>query len=223
MTGAWHVRWPWLGAAAGLCLSCSSPGPARSGNAPGRGAAHASTGGVRVYVDGSGWMGNGVEVARVTPVQIRIENDGHWPLSVRYASAALVSAAGETFRAIPPFDVRGAKHTALVPRFGHKNVAVAPYLASVYEGLEAEPSPMDFDYHDDVYDHWRRNLRAPPSRFMREVAIPEAWVRPDGELSGFLYFEQVPERLQEVTFSFDLVNADTGQRIETLCIPVLVD
>jgi hypothetical protein len=178
---------------------------------------------VRVYVDGSGWMGAGVELARVTPVEIRIENDGRWPLRVRYAATTLVSATGDTFRAIPPFDVRGAKHSALVPRFGHKNVAVAPYLTSVYEELEAEPSPMTFDYHDDVYDHWRRNLRAPPSRFMREVAIPEAWVGPDGELSGFLYFEQVPERMQEVTLSLDLVNADTGQTMETLCIPVLVD
>lgn len=223
MTGAWHARWPLLGAAAGFCLSCSAG--TRSGwsaSAAGQGAAHASKGGVRVYADASGWMGKGIELARVTPVQIRIENDGRWPLRVRYAAAALVSAAGKTFRAIPPFDVRGA-NTALVPRFDHKNVAVAPYLASVYEGLEAEPSPMLFDYHDDVYDHWRKNLRAPPSRFMQEIAIPEGWVRPDGELSGFLYFEQVPDRMQEVTLSFDLVNADTGQRIETLCIPVLVD
>ena len=53
--------------------------------------------------------------------------------------------------------------------------------------------------------------------------MPEAWVRPDGALSGFLYFERVPERLQEVTLSFDLVNAETGQRIEKMFIPLLVD
>jgi hypothetical protein len=58
---------------------------------------------------------------------------------------------------------------------------------------------------------------------MREVAMPEASVGPHGELSGFLYFEQVPERMQQVTLSLDLVNATTGQTTETLCIPVLVD
>lgn len=227
MTGACHARWPLLAAAAGFCLSCSGGsrlGPTVAAAPSGQGAAHAS--GVRVYADASGWMSRGAESARVTPVRIRIENDGLWPLRVRYDAVALVSAAGETFRAIPPFDVLDADRTAsssLVPRFVHQNVALAPYLASVYDGAEAEPSPMVFNYHDDVYDHWRRNLRAPPSRFMREVAMPEGWVGLRGELSGFLYFERVPERMQEVTLSLDLVNAETGRKIETVCIPLLVD
>lgn len=226
MTRTWRGRWPVLGLAAGVSLACSAGsrrGPAWSGNTSGQGVAHSSAGDVRVYADGSGWMGAGVELARVTPVRLRIENDGPWPLRVRYAAAALVSAAGKTFRAIPPFDVRDSDHPRLVPRFAHENVAVAPYLASVYDELPAESSLLAFDYHDDAYDHWGRGLFAPPSRFMREVAMPEAKVRPRGVLSGFLYFERVPERLQQVTLSLDLVNAETGQRVETIFIPLLVD
>lgn len=219
-TGSVHARWLLLGAAATGGLACGPRVEPASG-VMARSVAHAE--GVRVYADGSGWLGRGAELARVTPVRVRIENDGPWPLRVRYAGAVLVSDAGETFRAVPPFDVHAAHSPALAPRFDHDNVALAPYLGSVYAGLPAEPSPMVFDYHDDVYDHWGKNLRAAPSRFMREVAMPEALVLPRGELSGFLYFEQVPERMQEVTLSLELLHADTGQRIPTICLPVLVD
>lgn len=228
MTRIWRARGLLLLAGAGACLGCSSGSrrePARSMIAAAQGAADARTEGVRVFANSSGWAAGHVTLARVTPVQVRIENDGRRPLRVRYSGAFMVDARGQTYRAIPPFAARREslpESTPLAPRFEQRNVALAPYLKTLYE-LDSEPWPMAYDYHDETYDHWRTVLRGRPPRLMREAALPEGSVRPGGELSGFLYFERVPQVLQEVTLGLELIDAETGERLDTVCVPLVVD
>lgn len=81
---------------------------------------------------------------------------------------------------------------------------------------------MDLEYYDHLYDNWEVEIPL-PTKHMQEVALPEALVRPRGELSGYVYFERVPPSNEQVTLNFELVNADTGQSFGTASIPFVVD
>jgi hypothetical protein len=175
----------------------------------------------------TGWLGEpGVEEF-VTPVHVEIDNGGPAPLRIRYSGISLESAGGQIFRALPPFDVRRvirAKLERISPRFRHRDAAVAPYLGPIYEGVEVEPPAAQLEYpfdYAELYDRWHEGpLR--PTRYMQEVALPEARVRPRGELSGFVYFERVPASEVGATLKLELVNADSGQNLGVAKISLMI-
>lgn len=211
----------------GACSRGPELEPAESANTTDRDVAFATTQNVLVAAKGDEWPGDPEVRKYVTPVRMEIENDSAQPLRVRYSNLSLVSADGQTFRALPPFDVRGSVEKTvdrLVPKFGYEGVAVAPYLGYVYEGVEVEPpsSQMDLQYYDHLYDTWKVEIPLPTEQ-MQEIALPEALVRPQGELSGFVYFEHVPDEKERVTLNFDLINADTGEPFGRASIPFVVD
>lgn len=225
------IRCTLLGACTSLLASACSRGtelePAKAANTAGRDVAYTSIGNVLVAAKGDTWSGEAEVRKHVTPVLLEVHNSSDQPLRVRYENISLVSASGETFSALPPFDVRGSVEKTvdrLVPKFGYERVAVAPYLGYVYEGLEVEPqsSYMDLEYYDHLYDTWEVEIPL-PTKHMQEVALPEAQVNPRGELSGYVYFEQVPESAEQVTLNIELVNADSGQSLGTASIPFDVD
>lgn len=53
-------------------------------------------------------------------------------------------------------------------------------------------------------------------------ALPEGVLDIDGIVSGFLYFESIDPTDKEVTFMFDIVNAETGKKKGTIEIPFYV-
>lgn len=57
---------------------------------------------------------------------------------------------------------------------------------------------------------------------MLAQGIPEGVLEPKGHISGFLYFDKLPENLERLTFESDLVNAQTGESFGTIRIPLLV-
>jgi hypothetical protein len=57
---------------------------------------------------------------------------------------------------------------------------------------------------------------------MLAKGIPEGVLEPKGHISGFLYFDKLPENLERVTFEADLVNSQTGDLFGTVRIPLLV-
>jgi hypothetical protein len=57
---------------------------------------------------------------------------------------------------------------------------------------------------------------------MVALAVPEGTVQPGGELTGFLYFEEVPGDVPDALFTMELVNARTGEPIDTIEIPFRV-
>lgn len=226
-----RMRYTWPAACVcALALACSRGPelePAETANTTPRDAAYTTTQNVVVAAKGDTWPGDAEVREHVTPVMLEIENRGDQPLRVRYSNISLVSADGQKFSALPPFDVRGSVEKTvdrLVPRFGYEGVAVAPYLGYVYEGLEVEPpsSYMDLQYYDHLYDNWKVEIPL-PTKHMQEIALPEALVRPQGQLSGYVYFERVPASKEQVTLTFDLVNADTGETFGTARIPFVVD
>jgi hypothetical protein len=71
-------------------------------------------------------------------------------------------------------------------------------------------------------DNWEAKIPL-PTKYMQEVALPEARVRPQGEISGYVYFEHVPASEQRVRLEVDLVDADSGDSLGTASIPVVDD
>lgn len=231
LTEIYRIRYTWPTASAcALALACSRGPelePAETASTVPVDTAMATAENVVVAAKGDVWSGDSEVREHVTPVMLEIENRGDQPLRVRYSNISLESADGERFSALPPFDVRGSVEKTvdrLIPRFGYEGVAVAPYLGNVYEGLEVEPpsSYMDLQYYDHLYDNWKVEIPL-PTKHMQEVALPEALIRPQGQLSGYVYFERVPESKEQVTLTFDLVNADTGATFGTARIPFVVD
>lgn len=214
----------------GLGLGCSRGPrlePAKSADESALGTAQTSAARVSVRANAGSWTGDAEVKEFVTPVHLAIANGGDAPLRVRYSNIRLVSGDGEPFRALPPFDVQGTveKRVQLVPRFSHRGAALAPYLGFVYDEDEVELEPpsayMDMQYYDHLYDHWRAEIPL-PTQYMQEVALPEALVRPQGELSGYVYFERVHPSTERVTLQVDLIDANTNGPLGTATIPFVM-
>lgn len=90
--------------------------------------------------------------------------------------------------------------------------------------MEVEPfdAQINGEYSDELYSYWHVEVPL-PTRYMREIALPEASVRPGGSVSGFVYFERVPESRQRVTLRLRLVEGKTGRSFGTARVPFVVD
>jgi hypothetical protein len=62
-----------------------------------------------------------------------------------------------------------------------------------------------------------------PTEDMLAKGIPEGVLEPEGRISGFLYFEKLPENLDRITFEADLINARTGVTLGTMRIPFVIE
>jgi hypothetical protein len=57
-----------------------------------------------------------------------------------------------------------------------------------------------------------------PTAEMLRKALPEGVLRPDGSMTGFLYFDR-PAHVQSATLTLELVNALDDRRIGAIDIP----
>lgn len=106
------------------------------------------------------------------------------------------------------------------PDFEAEGYYVSPSYGDFWRGLQpwAGPFPTDAVYYDTYLAQWPVNL---PTEDMLRRALPEGVVVNGGEVSGFLYFQDVPPGTEYVSFQFDLVDANTGQQFGTVRIPFL--
>ena len=162
----------------------------------------------------------------VTALRVTVTNDSARALQLRYDSFVLVAENGATYRALPPFEVRGtALSNQLVveePRFARRGFYLAPHHE--YYFLENSTTSRNFYYdpiyYDRYYSYWRE--RALPTQKMLSLALPEGVVEPDGEVEGFLYFEPVNPEEERVTFRFDLIDADSEKSFAEVRVDFLV-
>jgi len=106
------------------------------------------------------------------------------------------------------------------PDFEAHGYYVSPTYGDFWRGLQpwAGAFPADPLYYDTYLAQWPVNL---PTEDMLRRALPEGVVVNGGEVSGFLYFQDVPPGMESVSFQFDLVDADSGQQFGTVRIPFL--
>jgi len=178
--------------------------------------------GVRVAVTPDTWSGEPSSLDReMTPLKVSIENRGTHPLRISYGEFSLTSSTGVSYAALPPYKIAGSVTggVAMVPRFTYYGgFYVAPYYAPYYATLPPWSAawPLDSYYYDEYYPAWQIQL---PTRDMRERAIPEGVVNPQGGVTGFLYFPKLAREAQSVTFELHLTDANSGNRFGKLSIP----
>lgn len=200
-------------------------GKTRTGS-EGEGRGTATVEGVRVEARGEPWPGRQRAVLEhVTPLRVRIENDGAHPIQIRYRQFALTTPNGaRRFAAIPPFQVHGEieQSVGFTPGFDHGGFAVAPYYRGYYHGMTVwrEPFLYDDPYDDEWAGYWRQIEIELPTEEMLEVALPEGVVERGGYVEGFLYFQHVPDRIGRVVLRADVTTTD-GERLGTIELPFL--
>lgn len=193
-------------------------------------AAAARQSGVNMLVQAGIWPGGPGVAEEVTPLRVKIENDSAQPLRINYKEFTLVGPDGKVYRALPPFRIDGEVATSptggpiAAPAFGYGGFAVARPYGPIYPGIGISPSPFLVDpfYYDRYYGYWRQTEL--PTQEMLSLAIPEGVLQPGGEVSGYLYFEKVPEEERlRLKYRANLVNAESGVNFARVTIPFIAN
>lgn len=208
-------------------------------------AAVASVAGVKVTVDADAWYGQPRKLDTVVPLELTIENRSGRPLRVRYREMALVGPHGSRFAALPPLSING---TALVSSpfedsdspagIGGSGLNPMPlegpldpgfaydgyYVSPTYGTFWRRPAPWRGPFAADplYYDTWSSRWPvALPTEDMVAKALPEGVLAHGGRVSGFVYFQDVPESVARVDFQLELVDAESGKTLGTVRLPFL--
>lgn len=210
------------------CATTPELKPAPAAQAVDSTAAFETEAGVRMVVDGGAWDGVPAELETVVPVKVRIENQSGAPLALRYGKFSLRTPDGTELTAIPPMQIEGTEMAGgvggvgfgpIAPTYAWRNFYVAPYLDPFYAGLDPWAGPWVADpFLGNTYGSWPVAL---PTESMVERALPEGVLMGGGEVSGFLYFPDVPEGTERVTFVAELLNPDTGESLGEIQIPFI--
>jgi hypothetical protein len=205
------------------CAANLEPAPQAQTVGDNEPAAFSEVAGIRVMVVPNQWSGSPADLSdHVTLFQLEIENGSDQPLRIRYREFKLVGPRSFTTTAIPPYKVEG---TVVKPVFLPQTYVyphgfeLAPHYRTRIEDTSRPRHPWDYDDYTPRYNLWASPL---PTEDMLAKGLTEGVLEPDGRISGFLYFEKLPENLDRVTFEADLVNARTGVKFGTVRIPFLV-
>ena len=179
--------------------------------------------GIRVSADGDDWSAPPADLARrLTPVKVRILNHSGAPVLIEYRQFTLVGAHGHVYRAIPPVPIEHQADAGTIePVYAASNFFVGPRFHDVYPTLAAWSQPLDRegDTSAEQYRLWGRDL---PTRAIRRMGLPEGVLADGGEISGFLYFENVTKRETRLTFRADIDGAEDGDRRTKIELPFRV-
>lgn len=212
------------------CAGRTELRPALTATTVGVGDAVGTSSNVRLVARADSWDGELVKhFDEVAPIQVTITNGGTAPLSIRYEHFRLMTAAGETSAALPPFDIdqtqtvpfERAARAGAYPYPLH-NFAVAPYLVPYYPGLPIVDGRFLYDgaFYGRYYPRWVR-VQLPTAEMLRK-ALPEGLLRPDGSMMGFLYFDR-PQEATTANLLFDMVNAVDDESVGTITIPFIAE
>lgn len=210
--------WTALGCAPGAGLH-----PAESAFVVAPNVAQTLAAGVVVRACGNVWPGNSEVLDHVTPLHIWVDNRADQPIQIRYSRISLETRDGQTFLALPLWKIQGTVevNVSVVPESRSSDSAGAARAKYRYSGIDPEP-PLSIrtqPYYDHLYDNWTAQVPL-PTEDMKEMALPEALLKPPGEVSGFVYFEHVPEEKRDyVTLNVDLVEADADTLLGRAEIP----
>jgi hypothetical protein len=144
------------------------------------------------------------------------------PWRIRYREFKLVGEGSFRSAATPPYKIEGTvvkpvflPQTYVYPR----GFQLAPHYRIRIEDTSRPRHPWNYDEYTPQYNHWALPL---PTEDMLAKGIPEGVLEPKGHISGFFYFDKLPENIERLTFEADLVNAQTGDLFGTVRIPFLV-
>ncbi|WP_375755963.1 hypothetical protein [Corallococcus exercitus] len=190
--------------------------------------------GVRLTADGSAWKGSPSDLERrVTPVYVRLENQGTRALRIQYPDFALVGQESRfRYSALSPLSLRQATSS----NDSRAPARYSPAMSSggrlwVGGGYAYRPwgwgpgwygGPWGSPFYSPYYyapPYYEEPL---PTEDMLNNALPEGTLEPGGTQEGFLYFQGVARREDAVTLQVKLVDARTGEPFGSLGIPFQV-
>ncbi|PTL83289.1 hypothetical protein [Vitiosangium sp. GDMCC 1.1324] len=230
-----HVSWPMLAAlllAAG-CVTETTLQPLPSAPTTPSGAAKAEANGVLLLANGRAWHGNPSDLESiVVPVLVHIENQSGRALRIQAKEFVLEGSSGFQYSALSPFQQR-EQGLAMGGSgvYGHASLSVGVGLGygpwgygypgwwgpGWYGGLGWGPGWYGYPGWYGPY-YWTPPEPLPTQDMVRK-ALPEGTLKPGGNVTGFLYFQNVGNREGQVTLQARLVDADTGEQFGTVSIP----
>jgi len=193
-------------------------------------AAVAEAHGVRLVADGASWEGYPKNLERrLTPVQVRLENHSGRALRIQYEHFDVEGSTRFHYAAVPPLSLDENSD-------GSSAVCSASAWPREYRwgwygrGWEPRPfrplwsNPFYDPYYDPFYSPQHMRCETPlPTKDMLEQALPEGTLENGGTVAGFIYFQSIGKREQQVTLQAQLVDARTGESFGRLSIPFQVD
>jgi hypothetical protein len=183
--------------------------------------ARASVQGFTADVEIGSWNGDPANLEEVvTPVKVKMSNEGNHAVSLRYRDFALSNPSGIRSSALPPFKIQGTVDVPapIAPAFGYRNFALYPYYRFYGPAIPFWHDAWGWDagWYNSYYGYWQRDL---PTEDMLRKAIPEGVLNPGGSVNGYLYFQRVPKDAPAVQLEATLVDANTHQGFGTIRIP----
>jgi hypothetical protein len=191
------------------------------------GAAVAVAGGVRVVANLSDARGLGGKLpAGVTPIEIRVVNHSDRPVAILYERFTLEGPKGRRYRVVPAVPLDHASLLAgmgpIVPIFATSGFSVAPRYHDIYPALEAWPTPLarDAQVSNEAGEPW---IGHAPARDVCRMELPEGVLAPEGEITGYLYFEDPTRRERALTLDAELLADQGGGAVASVKIPLQVE
>jgi hypothetical protein len=182
--------------------------------------------GVTVFVDGDAWRGEPRDLEKVmAPVWVTVRNGSSQPVRLMYRDFWIHLPNGLRVQPLPPLAIQqtpGPERTRAIPSpaFRYRGFYLAPHYRYFYPGLPAWHRPFLYDplFYDTLYARWRISL---PTDDMLRAALPEGVIEPTGEVSGFLYFPDIPRDAQGTfTFQASLPQVPAGTNVAKVDIPL---
>jgi hypothetical protein len=190
-------------------------------------AAVAVAGGVRVVANLSDARGLGAELpAGITPIEIRVVNHGDRPVTILYERFTLEGPEGRRYRVVPAIPLDHASLLAgmgpIRPIFSASGFQVAPRYHDIYPQLDAWPKPLlrDARLSEDAGERWTGHA---PARNVCRMELPEGVLAPDGEITGYLYFEDPTRSEQALTLDAELLADEGDAPVASVKIPLKVE
>lgn len=179
--------------------------------------------GVELIANPDAWRGIPEITQEVLPIKVIVRNRHGEPIRVGAQQFALITDKGERFAAKPPGEIKGdVKIAAPVPYTGpsfyhHDFFMYGPF--GYYGGINRGVEPFYYDpFYYSYYQYW---TQVPlPTQDMVSEALPELTVPEGGEVSGFIYFNQLKGD-KRVSLKMDLVETD-GNLFGTIILPFVV-
>ena len=169
-----------------------------------------NAGGVEVSAVANAWRGWPSELGRiVTPIRVRLANQGGDAVRVDVTKFALALPEGGRLAAMLPADVQAVvvePPPAALPQAG---LALGPTRERSGPGWALnEPGP---DPRLDPTQEPDRTWQL-PSADMLDQALPEGVLAPGQAVSGFVYFQRASRETRDVTLTWPVVGTAGAER-----------
>jgi hypothetical protein len=191
------------------------------------GAAVAVAGGVRIVANPSDARGLGRELPPgITPIEIRVVNHSDRSVTILYERFTLEGPKGRRYRVVPAIPLDHASLLAgmgpIRPIFATSRFQVAPRYHDIYPQLDAWPTPLsrDASFARDAGERWTGQA---PVREVCRMELPEGVLGPQGEITGYLYFEDPTRSETSLVLDAELLSERDGDAATSLKIPLKVE